>query len=224
MYRMGRPRVHDHRTGEELLDAAERIVARSGPNALSVRSVAAECGVSTRAVYSVYGSKEAMMAALGNRTFVELADTIRGLPQVDDPLADVVAAAVDGFRHVMIQRPALFQIGFQNTGIRADVRATYQPAREDAFELLLSRLTRLKAAGLLPDHDVLEAAFQFDALCEGLVVTELRNLAQCAVNDDDEWRNRWTQALRSLVAGFAHAEGLADRKPNSPQHADPANH
>jgi AcrR family transcriptional regulator len=99
---MGRPPVHDIQTGEELLDAAERIVARSGPHALSVRTVAAECGVSTRALYSVYGSKEALVAALGNRTFVELAETIQALPLTDDPVLDLVAAAVNGFRKVMI--------------------------------------------------------------------------------------------------------------------------
>ncbi len=203
---MGRPRVHDTETGEGLLDAAERIVARSGPDTLSVRTVAAECGVSTRAVYSVYGSKEAMMAALGNRTFVELADTIQALPSTDDPVSDLVAAAVNGFRHVMIQRPALFRIGFQNADVSAEVRAAFQPARNDAFELLLDRVARLKAAGLLPYHEVLEAAFQFDALCEGLVAIELRDLAQCDVTDGDQWRCRWSQAVRSLVVGFACAD------------------
>lgn len=203
---MGRPRVHDTQTGEELLDAAERIVARSSPNALSVRTVAAECGVSSRAVYSVYGSKGALMAALGNRTFVELADTIKTLPSTDDPVSDLVAAAVNGFRQVMIRRPALFRIGFQNADISAEVRAAFQPARMDAFELLLNRLARLKAAGLLPNHEVLEAAFQFNALCEGLVVMELRELAQCEVFDGDEWRRRWSQAIHSLVVGFASAD------------------
>ena len=146
------------------------------------------------------------MAALGNRTFVELADTVRALPSTDDPVSDLVAAAVNGFRQVMIQRPALFRIGFQNADISAEVRAAFQPARNDAFQLLLNRLARLKAAGLLPYHEVLEAAFQFDALCEGLVVIELRELDQCDVSDGDEWRRRWSQAIRSLIVGFAYAD------------------
>ena len=203
---VGRPRVHDGETGEHLLDAAERIVVRAGPDALSVRSVAAECGVSTRAVYAVYGSKEAMIAALGNRTFVELADMLRALP-ASDPVADLVTGTVDGFRKVMIRRPALFRIGFQNADISADVRAAWQPAREEAWELFVERFARLKAAGLLPHHDAHEAAVQFDALCEGLVVLELRVLAQCGVTDEHEWRERWTQAVRSLVVGFACAGG-----------------
>ena len=222
---MGRPRVHDLQTGEHLLDAAERIVVRSGPAALSVRAVAAGCGVSTRAVYSVYGSKEAMIAALGNRTFVALADTIRALPTTD-PVADLIAAAVDGFRQVMIQRPALFRIGFQDADISPDVRAAYQPAREYAFDLLLERLARLKAAGRLPHHDVGEAAVQFHALCEGLVVLELRHLAHCAAADDREWRQRWTQAVSSLLSGFAGMRGRAvsdaGRRPPGPCRETPA--
>ena len=86
------------------------------------------------------------------------------------------------------------------------LRAAFQPARYDAFELLLHRLNRLKAAGLLPHHEVLEAAFQFDALCEGLVVTELRELAQSGVSDRDAWRRRWSQALHSLIIGFVNAD------------------
>jgi len=202
---MGRPRVYDSRTGTVLLDAAEKIVARCGPDALSVRAVATECGVSTRAVYSVYGSKEAMIAALGNRAFAALAAAIRALPMTSDPMGDVVATGVDGFRRVMAARPALFAIGIQSSGVDDTARAAYLPAADEAFELLLARVARLKAAGRLPHHEVHEAAVQFHALCEGLAALELRKLTRCAP-EDEEWRARWTQALRALLVGFRVAE------------------
>ena len=50
---MARPIKHDATTREALLDAAEALLADSGPDAVSVRTVADEIGVSTRAVYSV---------------------------------------------------------------------------------------------------------------------------------------------------------------------------
>ena len=58
---MGRPREHDERTRAALREAAERLVAAGGPGALSVRAVAEEAGTTTRAVYSVFGSKEGLV-------------------------------------------------------------------------------------------------------------------------------------------------------------------
>ena len=61
---MGRPKEHDDATATALLKAAERAIEDRGVDALSVRGVAADVGVSTRAVYSVFGSREALVAAL----------------------------------------------------------------------------------------------------------------------------------------------------------------
>ena len=54
---MGRPREHDEHTRVALLAAAEQLVAEGGPTQLSVRAVADAAGTSTRAVYSLFGSK-----------------------------------------------------------------------------------------------------------------------------------------------------------------------
>src|SRR6478752_6240769 len=95
---MGRPRRHDAATAEALLDAAERIVAADGPDALSMRRVAEEAGTTTRAVYSLFESKEGLLVALGNRAFEMLGSWINAYPRTDDPAADVVNAIVDNFR------------------------------------------------------------------------------------------------------------------------------
>ena len=58
---MGRPREHDEHTRAALRAAAERLVAAGGSAALSVRAVAEEAGTTTRAVYSVFGSKDGLL-------------------------------------------------------------------------------------------------------------------------------------------------------------------
>ena len=58
---MGRPREHDEETRAALRAATERIVAESGIGAFSVRAVAREVGTTTRAVYSLFGSKEGLL-------------------------------------------------------------------------------------------------------------------------------------------------------------------
>ena len=90
---MARPRNHDDRTAAALLDAAELIVARSGPHALSVRDIADEIGTTTRAVYSVFGSKGGLLAALARRAFGFLRDALDELPVTDDPAATSSTAA-----------------------------------------------------------------------------------------------------------------------------------
>ena len=199
---MGRPKLHDSQTGEQLLDAAERIVVRDGADALSIRTVAAECGVSSRAVYSVYGSKQALLAALGNRTFIMLGERVAAHPRTADPAADTVSAALECFRALMISRPALYEIGFQSTGEDDAVRNAYMPAAAESFMELVGLFARLADAAGLPGHEPREAAIQFSALCEGLATLELRERRHCSPVDEREWRERWRQATKALVAGF----------------------
>src|SRR5437016_1282609 len=110
---MGRPKEHDERTAAALLDAAERIVDTEGVEALSVRRVAEAGRTTTRAVYSLYGSKEALVDALGARAFELLGAAITELPATRDPAADLVEAGVVVFRRFVVEHPSLFAIGFQ---------------------------------------------------------------------------------------------------------------
>src|SRR5688572_13518740 len=110
---MGRPKEHDDQTRERLRAAAERIVAEEGADALSVRAVAAEAGTTTRAVYSLFGSKDGLVSALAQTAFEHLYDVIDRLPDTDDPLADVVSIGTVAVRGLVREHPALYRIAFQ---------------------------------------------------------------------------------------------------------------
>ena len=109
----GRPREHDEQTARALLDEAERLVEAEGAAAVTVRRVADGVGVSTRAVYSVYGSKDGLLVALGARGFEMLGKGVAARPRTDDPAADLVEAGVMVFRRFAVEHPALFQIAIQ---------------------------------------------------------------------------------------------------------------
>ena len=87
---MGRPREHDESTEAALLAADEQAIAAGGAEALAVRGVAKEVGTTTRAVYSLFGSKNGLIAALGVRAFDFLRAELDTLPATDDPAADLV--------------------------------------------------------------------------------------------------------------------------------------
>lgn len=197
---MGRRRAHDARTASALLDAAEQIVQAGGLDALSVRTVAARVGTTTRAVYSVFGSKERLLAALGVRAFEMLGAGVATVLTTDDPAADLVAAGATVFRPFAIQHPALFRIAMQHAPAWPEVPGEVIGAATDALSLLVDRIRRLQAAGRLGSHTLSGATCAFHALCEGLAAAELRGGAPVA--DGEQF---WREALGALVAGFAVA-------------------
>ena len=111
---MGRPREHDESTRVALLAAAEPIVADRGAGALSVRAVADAAGTTTRAVYSLFGSKDGLLVeALARDAFEFLHTEIGKLDETDDPVADLIDVGLLVFRRLVREHPALYRIAFQ---------------------------------------------------------------------------------------------------------------
>jgi AcrR family transcriptional regulator len=195
---MGRPRQHGDATREALLAAAEDLVERGGPSALSVRAVADEIGTTTRAVYSTFGSKEALVAALAKRSFEMLRDAIEDLPRTDDPVRDLIEAALTVFRPMAIEHPSLFRIAFLRAAPDVELGPDVGFAARAGYELLTERVKRLADAELLGGRDVQAATRQFNAMCFGMAVTELMNPAQLLPDPEQAWR----AAFETLISGF----------------------
>jgi AcrR family transcriptional regulator len=196
---MGRPREHDETTAAALLEAAERTVEAAGIEALSVRGVARDAGATTRAVYSLFGSKDGLVVALGARAYELLGAAVGALPQSDDPAQDLVDAGLV-FRRFAREHPALFAVGIQRELPSPELWDRFRGAASDALRLLFARLERLGEQDGLGGRSVAEAAWQFHALCEGLAAVDRR---QPGVNHSSE--ERWRAALAALVRGFAAA-------------------
>jgi AcrR family transcriptional regulator len=190
---MGRPRQHDLGTRERLLDSAERLVA-GGTNAVTVRAVADQAGTTTRAVYSVFGSKEGLLDALAQRAFELLIERVDTAPITDDPGADLISAALRGYRPFARERPDLFRLVF---AARLEPGPDGASARENAYSRLIQRVQRARDAGLLGAHPPDEVALHWDAMCYGLAIRELG----CAL-DPAAAERLWDEGLRALLRGF----------------------
>lgn len=191
---MGRPRQHDQRTAAALLKAAERGVEAAGPGALSLRRLAEQAGTTTRAVYSLFGSKDGLIVALGNWAFELLDAGIRALPETDDPAADLVEAGITVFRRFALDHPSLFKIAVQREAVSKDLAADFRPAARQALAGLAERVARLRGGA------VLEATVAFHALCEGLAAVELRGMFPAGGEE-----RLWREALTALVTGLGRA-------------------
>jgi AcrR family transcriptional regulator len=190
---MGRPREHDERTAAALLAAAERAVTEGGIGALSVRGVAGDVGTTTRAVYSLYGSKEGLVAALAARPFELLHEGLESVPVTDDPAADLIDAALM-YRRFSNDHPSLWALGMQFV-TRSD---TVNAVAWKSLNLLKEKVGRLADAGRLNGRTVDQATLQFHALCEGMAAVELRGRPWVS-----DWEAMWRQGFEALVAGFA---------------------
>src|SRR5258708_38180105 len=194
---MGRKREHDERTGQALLAAAEQLVAEGGLGALSVRAVAQRGGTTTRAVYSLFGSKGGLEQALVCRTFQLLAEEVEKIPFTDAPADDLVAVAVRGFRGFVTAHPDLFRLVF-TPGSGPQPGEESGADRVSSWQLLLNRIGRVKEAGLTGDRDVGEIACGLNALGVGLGILEL-----CQMLPPKQAERMWTDALTTYVAGLA---------------------
>ena len=194
---MGRPRTFDERVASDLLAAAEHIVAVDGFDALSVRRVASAVEVTTRAVYSLFGSKDGLVVALGARAFHLLEAALGALPTTGDPASDFVEAGVVVFRRFVLEHPVLLRIGFQHEGMSPELASRFRDAADQALAGLQDRVARLADRGQLGARSVAEAICAFDALCEGLAALELRGSMLPGSAEA-----RWRDALGALVAGW----------------------
>ncbi len=198
---MGRPREHNDDTRAALRAAAERLITTGGPSAFSVRAVADEAGTTTRAVYSLFGSKDGLLVdALAQSAFEFLYTEIEVLPETDDPVADLLDVG-HVFRRLVTEHPAWYRIAFQRVipGLRPGPELT--AARERAWAQLRHRVQRVADAGLADVQSVDTARVEFNAMLEGLANAELRGTVFPNLPAGDE-EPAWRSALATVISGW----------------------
>ncbi|MBS3745294.1 MAG: TetR/AcrR family transcriptional regulator [Wenzhouxiangellaceae bacterium] len=205
---MARPIEHDKKIGDSLLNAAEALLAGGGIEAVSVRAVAGDIGTTTRAVYTVFGSKTGLLSALATRGYLLLAEKVAALPITDDPLADLVDVGVEGFRSFALESPHLFRLTFERipTEVLADPEVSNAAAT--SYKELARRIERARDAGRLSGQPINEIAFAFHSLCQGMASGELSR--EPPPVGAKFWRpihgldaeRLWRNALESLVSGL----------------------
>ena len=154
-----------------LLDAAARILAEEGPQAVSVRRVATLAGTSTMAVYTWYGGKPQLMQALFHEAFSRFRDRLLGGSAAADPLIALIGMG-RAYRAFALAEPDMYTVMFGRTG------ALFDPGPEDArlafgtFEILVAAMRRCVEAGILR-CDPQPGAWQVWAACHGAISLEL---------------------------------------------------
>ncbi|MFF0622480.1 TetR/AcrR family transcriptional regulator [Streptomyces sp. NPDC004296] len=90
---MGRPRTNDETVKERLVECATELLATRPRESVAVRAVATAAGASTTAVYSLFGGKDGLIAAVRDRAVAGLFQALSTVPTSEDALVDLQALA-----------------------------------------------------------------------------------------------------------------------------------
>jgi AcrR family transcriptional regulator len=202
---MGRPKEHDEETRQQLLDAAERLSASHGWEALTVRAIAEEAGTSTRAVYALFGSKQGLEQALHQAMFTRLRDLLQACERTDDPRRDIAVLAL-AYRQWAVERPERYALAMHRfVGQRSRPRSDEGLAvSREALGELRQAVRRCHDAGLLlGDRDPEDVMTHMRAMVHGLA--EFENLG--LLGPDPE--AHWLTAVSAQLDGYLQSEAAA---------------
>ncbi len=160
----------------ELLAAAEKVLVRDGPGALTVRAVAAEAGIALGGVYSRLGGKDGLVDALLIRGFGRLTATLEAA-RGPDPL-DRVRDCGRRYREFGLANPHFYAIMFEGAIPRE--RAAEPPEVTEQATAAFTALVRIvefaAAAAAITAPEPTEVAQQLWNAVHGAVALELKGM------------------------------------------------
>lgn len=158
-----------------------RRLEQDGPEALKARSLTAEVGASTQAIYTYFGGMPGLFEAIVAVGFSELTAQVRAVPVSEDPVADFFAqgwAYTDWAR----DHPQAYRLMFGLTGgglrLHSGLEMTLSgtlanfPEGQQAIEVMVGSLDRVRAAGRIRPVDPVIAAAQFLSATHGYLLLD----------------------------------------------------
>ncbi|MEU8142277.1 TetR/AcrR family transcriptional regulator [Nonomuraea sp. NPDC048901] len=199
---MARPRNRDY--GElrhELVDAGGRLLAAEGPAALTTRRVAQETGVSTTAVYQLFGDKAGLVREMFLAGFERLAEAFAAVPRTSDPVADLLALG-HAYRANAVANPHLYELMFGRPIPAFQPDAATAALIQPTFDTLVAAVARCVQEGELAPGEPYALAVRINALAHGLCSLDLRG----ALGGADEARRHWDDAFDTMMRGLRATE------------------
>lgn len=201
------PRERRHeKTRQAILDAARKIIATEGTEALSMRALAQRIDYSPAGLYEYFDSKEEIIGAVceqGHRRLTEYMQRADpDLPPVD-LLLELGLAYVD----FAVRNPDFFLLMFTNPntgvppGTTPDQAAKNMQQEGSSFPLLLRAIQRGVDEGAFktkPGYGVFEMAFTTWAMVHGIAMLRIGHLRNYP-GDIDEMG---VESLRRIGAGL----------------------
>lgn len=188
-----------------LVDAAEAVLVREGPGAVTVRAVAAEAGVAPMGVYNRFGSKEGLIDVLLIRGFEGLRQAVAAHGELD-PIERLYASGVR-YREFALAHREHYSMMFGGELSTGNPSTELQLCATGAFDELVGHVVLASAAGRLMSGDPRDLAQQIWSTVHGAVTLEMQGKV-LTPNPEATYR----RLLDMIIRGLAASEPL----PNPP--------
>jgi AcrR family transcriptional regulator len=192
-------RNHDE-TSAALLTAAHRLLAEDGPEALTVRRIASEAGMSTMNVYSRFGGKDGVIDELYVDGYRRLIAEVEAVPLSDDVMVDLMQIA-HTYRNFARANPTYYRIMFRHTVSGYDPSAEAVAIALGGLSTFVSIVQRGQQLGQIvsfKDNDSQDIAAALWATCHGIVALELDGVAETYLS----WETIFQIGMRGAISGL----------------------
>lgn len=157
-------------TAEKILAAAEKILAREGAEAVSMRRVAKAVGITPMALYRHFADREALLTALANEGFEDVAARVEAIVTPDQP-EEQLLRSIDVFLDFGLANPRLFELMFltRRKGARR-FPGDFREGRSPTAQFSVAAFEEGIDQGIFRRDDPWEMTFETGALLQGLVM------------------------------------------------------
>jgi AcrR family transcriptional regulator len=161
--------VNDSDLAGRLIDEGARLLAEHGSAGLSLRKVAAAAGTSTMAIYSLFGDKQRLLAAMLREGFRRLGERLQ--VEAEDPATALVELA-RAYRLAALESPHLYALMFGPRPAELPPSEADDKAADPTYAALVEHVRAAVDQGLLAG-DAETIALQFWVVAHGMVSLEL---------------------------------------------------
>jgi AcrR family transcriptional regulator len=158
-----------------LLDAASELLEREGPDALSIRRIAAGAGVAPMGVYNHFASKSGIIEALFIQGFIRLGEAMKTLAALTDP-REALLEGGRRYRALALAHPMAYQLMFLRAVPGFEPSDHAKEVAAEAFEGLVAAVARAMDAGVIAGESAPVLAQIIWASIHGYVALELSGI------------------------------------------------
>lgn len=166
--RRARPSAVGGALRDTLVDAGVALIARKGPQGFSLREVARRARVSEAAPYWHFADREALLAAVAERGFLEMAKGMMEIWSREDEPAERFRALGIGYVRFALAHPSYLRVMFGSEVPDKAAHPGLKEAGERTFALLVQAITECQAAGQVRSGPPEELAVAAWSIVHGL--------------------------------------------------------
>ena len=187
-------------TSQRIYDLALRVLEAEGPDAVTMRRIAGEIGITPMAIYHHFANREALLNAIVDREFEKLAEFF-SRPAKERRFEDQVIHMMDAYVDYAFAHPRIFDYVFSRP--RPDARRfpeDFRARRSPTLNILADTLASWIKEKRFKRDDVWEIAMQIWAHAHGYLVLYRAGRFDLP---EAEFRKLLHRSLRRLFHGLA---------------------